>query len=309
MLLRLLARERGLTPRFREVPHDEVLDAASRHHRRAGDRRRRLRAPPRASRTCSISARAWRDADRAALRLRGVGRARPAPSTPRTSRSCSESLARRARRRGPTIARAWAEAHGGDPAVYERYLRAQHPLPASAPRSCRACRRSSIARAGAAELLRARRSAARLFESPRDASRAGARPDRARSRSIDALLADAAAGERLSPDDALRLYAEAPALELGAAADARRQRAAPRRRGHLHHRPQRQLHERLRHPLQVLQLLPAARPTRPRATCCRARSWRRSSRRRSTWAACRSCCRAGSTRSCRSTGTRICSAG
>ncbi len=29
MLLRLLCRERGLTPRFREVPHDEVLDAAS----------------------------------------------------------------------------------------------------------------------------------------------------------------------------------------------------------------------------------------------------------------------------------------
>ena len=29
MLLRLLCRERGLAPRFREVPHDEVLDAAS----------------------------------------------------------------------------------------------------------------------------------------------------------------------------------------------------------------------------------------------------------------------------------------
>ncbi len=29
MLLRLLCKERGLTPRFREVPHDEVLDAAS----------------------------------------------------------------------------------------------------------------------------------------------------------------------------------------------------------------------------------------------------------------------------------------
>ena len=48
----------------------------------------------------------------------------------------------------------------------------------------------------------------------------------------------------------------------GARAGRRRRRAPPdappRRRRHLHHRPQRQLHERLRHPLQVLQLLPPA---------------------------------------------------
>ena len=35
----------------------------------------------------------------------------------------------------------------------------------------------------------------------------------ASSRSIDSLLADAAGGSRLSPDDALRLYADAPALD------------------------------------------------------------------------------------------------
>jgi cyclic dehypoxanthinyl futalosine synthase len=42
------------------------------------------------------------------------------------------------------------------------------------------------------------------------------------SPSIDTLLADASRGLRLSFDDALRLYHEAPTLDLGAAADTRR---------------------------------------------------------------------------------------
>ena len=56
-LLKLLCRERGLSPRFREVPHDEVLGAAARHDRRAGHRRRRLRGRREATRTSSIWAR------------------------------------------------------------------------------------------------------------------------------------------------------------------------------------------------------------------------------------------------------------
>jgi cyclic dehypoxanthinyl futalosine synthase len=40
--------------------------------------------------------------------------------------------------------------------------------------------------------------------------------------SLDSLLADAAAGGRLSPKDALRLYQKAPLLDLGRAADQRR---------------------------------------------------------------------------------------
>jgi cyclic dehypoxanthinyl futalosine synthase len=48
-----------------------------------------------------------------------------------------------------------------------------------------------------------------------------------RERSVDGLLADAAAGARLSPSDALRLYAEAPLLDLGRAADGRRQALHP----------------------------------------------------------------------------------
>lgn len=47
------------------------------------------------------------------------------------------------------------------------------------------------------------------------------------SPALDSLLADAAAGRRLSPDQALRLYDQAPLLELGSAADQRRQSLHP----------------------------------------------------------------------------------
>jgi cyclic dehypoxanthinyl futalosine synthase len=45
--------------------------------------------------------------------------------------------------------------------------------------------------------------------------------------SLDVLLSDAAAGKRLSPAQGLRLYEEAPLLELGAAADERRRSLHP----------------------------------------------------------------------------------
>ncbi|MGD0837184.1 MAG: cyclic dehypoxanthinyl futalosine synthase [Polyangia bacterium] len=47
------------------------------------------------------------------------------------------------------------------------------------------------------------------------------------ARSTDALLADAASGERLSPEDGLRLYHTAALLDLGRAADLRRQALHP----------------------------------------------------------------------------------
>jgi len=47
------------------------------------------------------------------------------------------------------------------------------------------------------------------------------------TRSVDALLADAAAGGRLDEADAIRLYLEAPLLDLGRAADLRRQALHP----------------------------------------------------------------------------------
>lgn len=47
------------------------------------------------------------------------------------------------------------------------------------------------------------------------------------SQSVDALLADAATGRRLLPDQALRLYEEASLIDLGSAADQRRERLHP----------------------------------------------------------------------------------
>ncbi len=265
MLLRLLCRERGLTPRFREVPHDEVLDAVSGNHRRARDRRRRLRG-------------------RRALRARGRPRRGVARRRPdcRSSTRCwpggparvgpddvavlQESLAQAASRRGPTIARAWSEAHGGDPADYERYLPRDIRY-GWAPRSCPACRRSSIARA-ARSCCRGRFVPGCSSPAPRIAPVA---PQR-----VVSIDRRPAVGRRRRQAPVARRRAPSVRRRAGARARRRRRRAppgaAPRRRGHLHHRSQRQLHERLRDPLQVLQLLPAARPTRPRATCCRARS-------------------------------------
>ena len=234
-------------------PHDEVLDAASGTTGAlvigdAGFARRRALPARRRSR------RRLARADRPALRLRGAGRAAPARSAPTTSRCCSESLRagaggarRRSRAPGPRRTAAIR-------ADYERYLDRRHPLPAG--------RRGAVRPVGVLR-SRARRRAAPARRSARGCSRRRARiaaPRRrgAPSRSIDALLADAAAGR--APVARRR----ASPLRRGADAGAGRRRrrappgAAPRRRGHLHHRSQRQLHERLRHPLQVLQLLPAA---------------------------------------------------
>ena len=173
MLLRLLcqrARPDAALPRGRRTTRCWTPRRGT--HRRAGDRRRRASPPPRASRTSSISAPAWRELTGPAVRLRGLGRAAPAPSAPTTSRCCSESLAqglaaRAARSRAPGPRRTAAI-----PAVYERYLDRQHPLPAGRRGAVRAVARSSTARR-AAELLAARRSA-------RGCSRARARIARRR---------------------------------------------------------------------------------------------------------------------------------
>ena len=76
------------------------------------------------------------------------------------------------------------------------------------------------------------------------------------------------------------LYRHAPTSLLGQLADARPRAQASGRRRHLHHRPQRQLHERLRREVQLLRVLPAgriaARATCSASTSCSARSTRRS---------------------------------
>jgi cyclic dehypoxanthinyl futalosine synthase len=123
-----------------------------------------------------------------------------------------------------TIARAFAEAHGGDPAVYEDHL----------VRGIR-YRLGSDELSGLGAFFERLRLAenssvmtrVRLFDfayAPEEARPvAWPRPKtEAAEPSLDSLLADADSGRRLSPDHALRLYEDAPLLELGAAADQRR---------------------------------------------------------------------------------------
>jgi cyclic dehypoxanthinyl futalosine synthase len=218
MLLRLLCKERGLTPRFREVPHDEILDAASGTTGALVIGDAGFGAAARFAHTLDLGA-AWRELTGLPF-VYAVLAGRPGAVGPEDVALLQESLARGLAAR-PTIARAWSEAHGGDPADYERYLvhDIRHQLGAEELSGLSAF----FDRARGAELL-ARPVRPRLFEArPRIVSA----PAGASTRTIDALLSDAAAGKRLSPDDGLRLYAEAPALELGAAADARRQALHP----------------------------------------------------------------------------------
>ncbi|MBC8131762.1 MAG: menaquinone biosynthesis protein, partial [Deltaproteobacteria bacterium] len=131
------------------------------------------------------------------------------------------------------IARAWAEAHGGAPSMYERYLtdNIRYRLGSE-----------ELSGVGAFfERLRLdenveRKTRVRFFdgayvkEHARRASMSAVSDSlsdsqsdlRSGARSTDALLSDAAAGGRPSPEDFIRLYADASTLDIGAAADARR---------------------------------------------------------------------------------------
>jgi cyclic dehypoxanthinyl futalosine synthase len=218
MLLRLLCKERGLTPRFREVPHDEVLDAASGTTGALVIGDAGFAAAGRFPHIVDLGA-AWRDVTGLPF-VYAVLAGRPGAVGPDDIAVLQQSLAQGLASRA-TIARAWSEAHGGDPADYERYLARDIRYTLGAEELSGLSAFFDRAR-GASLLPRVVRP--RLFEAR---ARIAPTPAGAPSRSIDALLSDAAAGVRLSPEDALRLYDGAPALELGAAADARRQALHP----------------------------------------------------------------------------------
>jgi cyclic dehypoxanthinyl futalosine synthase len=243
MLLRLLTRDRGLAPRFREAPHDQILDAAAgttgalvigdagfaaaeqrRHVVDLGEEWRRVTGLP-------FVYALW------------VGRADAVGEdhVALLQRSLADGLAHRRE-----IALAWAEAHGGAPALYERYLcdNIRYRLGAE-ELSGLAAFFDRMRAAGASErAVRVRffggaaAGASGLGIDPADAdadSDADADADGKRNvgglrsieRSIDRLLADAADGIRLSPDDGMRVYEQASVLDLGAAADARRRALHP----------------------------------------------------------------------------------
>ena len=218
MLLKLLCHERGLAPRFREVAHDEVL-AAARGSTGAlviGDAG--FAAGARFPQVQDLGA-AWHALTGLPF-VYAVWAGRPGAVDPEAVAALQKSLADGLGAR-PLIARAHAEAHGGDPAVYESYLsqNIRYRLGAEELSGMAAF----FARARAAGLVegapRARLYEGTVITAPVTSS--------ARSKSIDALLSDAAAGGRLSPEEAMRVYAEAPVLELGAAADARRRMLHP----------------------------------------------------------------------------------
>ena len=219
MLVRLLCHERGLTPTFREVPHDEVLDAARGTTGALVIGDAGFYAEARFPHVQDLGA-AWHELTGLPF-VYAVWAGRPdavdAEAIARLQRSLDDGLGAR-----PIIARAHAEAHGGDPAVYESYLsqNIHYRLGAEELSGLAAF----FSRARAAGLIPGN-PRARLYET----GHAGAMPvsNIARPRSVDTLLADAAAGGRLSPEEAMRLYAEAPVLELGAAADARRRMLHP----------------------------------------------------------------------------------
>jgi cyclic dehypoxanthinyl futalosine synthase len=121
----------------------------------------------------------------------------------------------------PEIARVWAEKNGEDAAVGERYLTENIHYALGARELCGAA--AFLERAHAAGLL-PKKPVLRLFASD-------VRPKAApspRERSLDSLLADAAAGERLSFDEGVRLHDSASLYDLGRAADARRHSLHPR---------------------------------------------------------------------------------
>jgi cyclic dehypoxanthinyl futalosine synthase len=218
MLLQLLCRERGLSPRFREVAHDEVMDAARGTTGALVIGDAGFAAGERFPHVTDLGA-AWSESTGLPF-VYAVWAGRPgavgADEVQLLQRSLENGLAAR-----PAIARAWAEGQGGDPVVYERYLQnnIRYRLGAEELSGLAAF----FDRARAAGLL-PERARPRLYDSPIPSARpAAAGP----ARSIDALLSDAAAGGRLSPEDGLRLYAEAPVLDLGAAADQRRRALHP----------------------------------------------------------------------------------
>jgi cyclic dehypoxanthinyl futalosine synthase len=236
MLLRLLTAERGLAPRFETHEHLEILEAA-RGQRGAliiGDTG--FRAAERYPHVYDLG-QEWTALTGLPF-VYAVWAGRAGAASPADVALLRDSLRAGLERRGE-IARAWAAERGMEAAACESYLTHNIRYQLGAEELSGAA--AFIARARAAgELDGAAR--VRFFDDGRaerpitnarttdplplpDSAATGTRRlagGAAQAPALDTLLADAAAGLRLRPADAARLYHEAPLLELGAAADARR---------------------------------------------------------------------------------------
>jgi len=233
-LLKVLARERGLSLAYQEVDHEEVLAAAegSRGALVIGDAG--FSAADRYPHVYDLG-REWATLTGLPF-VYAAWVGRPGAVGPEEIALLRESL-RAGLDHRTEIARGWAEGHDLDPAICDSYLHHNIRYVLGAEELSGAA--AFIQRAAAAGLFPQK--PLRFFDDgraehpitiaktapplpvPRSEGEPATGPAR-EQRSIDSLLADAAAGVRLRFDEALRLYDEAPTIELGAAADARRQR-------------------------------------------------------------------------------------
>ncbi len=129
----------------------------------------------------------------------------------------------------PEIAAACAQQLGADPASYEElFTRSLGYAFGSRELSGLAAFLDHRRRGERSEVRTPIRFFAFAYEPERPQPVAWPRAEASRPEpSIDALLADTAAGARLSPEQAIRLYETAPLLDLGRAADQRRQHLHP----------------------------------------------------------------------------------
>jgi cyclic dehypoxanthinyl futalosine synthase len=238
MMLRLLTRERGLDPSFSECGHDQILEAAAgtRGVMVIGDAA--FAAADRYPHVYDLGA-AWTALTGLPF-VYAVWAGRPDAASPADVRLLRDSLRAGLAHRGE-IARGWAAERGMDAADCEGYLTHNIRYQLGAEELSGAA--AFLARSRVAGYLTAASAGAGIrfyddgrverpitnarttgaLELPRSEQTGPGPRAGLRERSLDALLADAAAGMRLGLADGARLYHEASTLDLGAAADARRQ--------------------------------------------------------------------------------------
>jgi cyclic dehypoxanthinyl futalosine synthase len=225
-LLRLLCRERRLDPHLAEVPHDQVRAGVGGTHGALVIGDAGFSAADHHPYVYDLG-REWQALTGLPF-VYALWAGRPDALGPEEVALLRESLRAGLEHRSE-IARGWAGERGVDPALCESYLHHNIRYRLGAEELSGAA--AFLHRAASAGVLPAK-PPLRFFDDGRPerpittARTAGQDPLPSGPRSsatVSALLAGAAAGERLGFEDAVRLYHEASLIELGAAADARRQ--------------------------------------------------------------------------------------
>ena len=231
-LLRILNQERGLSPRFAEVPHDQIENAARGNTGALVIGDAGFQITERFPYVYDLGTE-WKTLTGLPF-VFALWAGRPEAIDDETVRLLQRSLQQGLANR-KSIAMAWAEAHGGEPAKYEHYLthNVRYDLGAMELSGVGAFFERMRLNEGSEQKTRLRffdgayvKERAIRIQMPAPGE-AEATASTSSERSIDALLSDASAGGRLSPQDFLRLYTQASTLDLGAAADTRRRALHP----------------------------------------------------------------------------------